>query len=63
MHSKLEGGDVPFAVDFRSHYASVIRDWLLVNPEKILGPGFFNLHPSGSRQDPGVERPTRPGPG
>ncbi len=41
--SKLQDGDVPCAVDFRSVYASVLRDWLSVPPEKILGPGFGDL--------------------
>lgn len=26
--AKLDGGDVPFAIDFRSVYATVLRDWL-----------------------------------
>jgi uncharacterized protein (DUF1501 family) len=39
----LSNGDVPFAVDFRSVYASVLRDWLGVSPDKILGPGFGDL--------------------
>jgi uncharacterized protein (DUF1501 family) len=39
----LSNGDVPFAVDFRSVYASVLRDWLGVPPDRILGPGFGEL--------------------
>ncbi len=41
--SQLQDGDVPFVVDFRSVYASVLRDWLSVPPDKILGPGFGDL--------------------
>lgn len=41
--SRLEAGDVPFAVDFRSVYASVLRDWLGLGPDRILGPGFTDL--------------------
>jgi uncharacterized protein (DUF1501 family) len=41
--SKLEGGDVPFAVDFRSVYASVLRDWFKIPAEKVLGPSFTGL--------------------
>jgi uncharacterized protein (DUF1501 family) len=39
----LQGGDVPFAVDFRAVYASVLRDWMGVVPEPILGSGFGGL--------------------
>ena len=39
----LANGDVPFAVDFRSVYASVLRDWLGVPPDRVLGSGFGDL--------------------
>ncbi len=39
----LSNGDVPFTVDFRSVYASVLRDWLGVLPDKVLVPGFGDL--------------------
>jgi uncharacterized protein (DUF1501 family) len=42
--SKLEGGDVPFGVDFRSVYGSVLRDFLSINPDRILGSGFSGVH-------------------
>jgi uncharacterized protein (DUF1501 family) len=42
--AKLEGGDVPFGVDFRSVYASVLRDFFSINPDRILGSGFSGLH-------------------
>jgi uncharacterized protein (DUF1501 family) len=41
--SHLEGGDVPFAVDFRTVYASVLRDFLGVTPEKVLGGEYPGL--------------------
>jgi len=41
--ARLEGGDVPFAIDFRSVYASVLRDWLGIRPELVLGTGFDTL--------------------
>lgn len=33
-------GNLPFAVDFRSVYATALGGWLGVDPEPILGPGF-----------------------
>jgi uncharacterized protein (DUF1501 family) len=36
--SKLDGGDVPFVLDFRSVYASVLQDWLGLGADKLLGP-------------------------
>jgi uncharacterized protein (DUF1501 family) len=35
--SKLEGGDISYAVDFRSVYASVLKQWLGLSAEKLLG--------------------------
>ena len=35
--ASLANGDVPVSVDFRSVYASVLRDWLSVAPEIVLG--------------------------
>lgn len=35
--SKLLDGDVPVSVDFRSVYASVLKDWLSVASEAVLG--------------------------
>jgi uncharacterized protein (DUF1501 family) len=41
--SGLQEGDVPFAVDFRSVYTSVLRDWMGLPSETILGSGFGGL--------------------
>lgn len=38
--SRLEGGDLPLAVDFRSVYASVLRDWYGLTPEPQLTKGI-----------------------
>ncbi|RMG61794.1 MAG: DUF1501 domain-containing protein [Bacteroidetes bacterium] len=40
---QLDGGDLPWAVDLRQVYASVLRDWLAVDPGPILGPDFAPL--------------------
>jgi uncharacterized protein (DUF1501 family) len=36
--TKLDGGDVGYSVDFRSVYASVLKQWLGLAPERLLGP-------------------------
>lgn len=40
---QLHRGDVPYTMDFRSLYASVLHDWLAVDDEKILGKRFKRL--------------------
>jgi len=35
--------DVPFAIDFRRVYASVIREWLGADPVPVVGEGFAPL--------------------
>ena len=40
----LEDGDLKFQVDFRSVYATILKDWLGVEPEPILG-GNYNTIP------------------
>jgi uncharacterized protein (DUF1501 family) len=42
--AQLSGGDIASVVDFRSVYASVLRSWFQLAPERILG-GRFNLLP------------------
>lgn len=39
----LEDGDLKFAVDFRSVYASVLKDWFDVEPRRVLGRSFETL--------------------
>jgi len=41
--SKLEGGDVPFGVDFRTLYSSILREWLGVSADKVFGQTFDTL--------------------
>ena len=41
--SKLQDGDVPFAVDFRSVYASVLEGWLKLDAKSVLGASFPKL--------------------
>lgn len=36
----LDHGDMKFTTDFRSVYASVLKDWLKTNPDPILGKPF-----------------------
>ncbi len=36
----LHRGDLPFQTDFRRVYATVLRDWVKVKPETILGGNF-----------------------
>lgn len=38
--TKLEAGNLCFSVDFRQVYAAVLRDWLGLDPEPVIGPGF-----------------------
>lgn len=40
---KLNRGDLAHTVDFRQVYAAVLRDWLKIKPEEVLGPGFGPL--------------------
>jgi uncharacterized protein (DUF1501 family) len=42
--AQLTGGDIPGVVDFRSVYGTVLRGWLNVAPERVLG-GRFNALP------------------
>ncbi|MBI2421971.1 MAG: DUF1501 domain-containing protein [Candidatus Hydrogenedentes bacterium] len=37
-----QGGNLEHAVDFRSVYSIVLRDWLQVDPALIFGPDFTN---------------------
>ena len=41
--SKLQDGDVPFTVDFRSVYASVLEGWLQLDAKSVLGASFPKL--------------------
>ena len=34
----LDEGDVRYRIDFRDVYASLLRDWLSVDPTPVLGP-------------------------
>ena len=41
---RLDGeGNLPFAVDFRSYYASILREWWGVDPVAALGGRFASL--------------------
>jgi uncharacterized protein (DUF1501 family) len=39
----LQDGDVPMAIDFRSVYAAVLREWLGIDPVRVLGAPFAGL--------------------
>jgi uncharacterized protein (DUF1501 family) len=39
----LENGDLKFAVDFRSVYASVLKGWFDVEPQRVLGKPFETM--------------------
>ncbi|GMV91181.1 MAG: hypothetical protein AMXMBFR82_09590 [Candidatus Hydrogenedentota bacterium] len=39
----LDQGDLKYGIDFRSVYASVLRDWFAVDPEPILTQQFDSL--------------------
>jgi uncharacterized protein (DUF1501 family) len=39
----LENGDLKMTVDFRTVYASVLKDWLGTAPQKVLGGDFGSL--------------------
>ena len=41
--AKLHRGDVPWTLDFRRLYASVLRDWLKADDAKVLGGKFEPL--------------------
>jgi hypothetical protein len=54
-------GDLKMTVDFRSVYATVLRDWLNIDPTAILGGSFPTLNlfnPSGSSEPVGAPPPT-----
>jgi uncharacterized protein (DUF1501 family) len=36
----LDNGDLKHAIDFRSVYAAVLKNWLDADPAKIIGAGF-----------------------
>jgi uncharacterized protein (DUF1501 family) len=38
--TNLKDGDIPFALDYRDIYSTVLRDWLEIAPEKVLGSAF-----------------------
>ncbi len=40
---KLHRGDLAYGCDFRRVYATVLRDWLKIDPKKVLGSGFNPL--------------------
>jgi hypothetical protein len=37
---KLHRGDVPFSLDFRDLYATMLRQWLRADDVKVLGRRF-----------------------
>jgi uncharacterized protein (DUF1501 family) len=39
----LQDGDIKYNTDFRSVYASILKDWLKTNPDPILGKPFPTL--------------------
>ena len=41
--SRLEGGNLPFAVDFRCLYATVLRDWWGLPAEPVLNGRYESL--------------------
>jgi uncharacterized protein (DUF1501 family) len=41
--SDLDEGDLKHSIDYRSVYASLLRDWLTVDPSEILGETFAPL--------------------
>lgn len=41
--SKLDDGDVPYEIDFRRIYATLIDDWLQADSQEILGERFQTL--------------------
>lgn len=40
---KLHRGDLAYGCDFRRVYATVLRDWLKIKPQKVLGKNFTPL--------------------
>lgn len=40
---KLHRGDLAYGCDFRRVYATVLRDWLKIKPQKVLGRNFTPL--------------------
>ena len=41
--SRLDDGDLKYSTDFRSVYATVLKNWLGVQPEPILSGSFETL--------------------
>ena len=41
--TRLHRGDLAFGTDFRRVYATVLRDWLGMNPATVLGKGYSPL--------------------
>jgi uncharacterized protein (DUF1501 family) len=41
--SDLDEGDLKHSIDYRRVYASLLRDWLAVDPREILGDRFEPL--------------------
>jgi uncharacterized protein (DUF1501 family) len=41
--AKLHRGDVPYTTDFRSLYATILKEWLRTDPVAILGQPFKTL--------------------
>jgi len=46
----LQDGDIPFEIDFRQIYSSILEDWLVVNSESILNQNFKKLRIFNTRQ-------------
>jgi uncharacterized protein (DUF1501 family) len=40
----LEDGNLPYGIDFRSVYATVLEDWLEASAADILGDSFDKLN-------------------
>jgi uncharacterized protein (DUF1501 family) len=41
--TKLDDGDLPFAIDFRQVYATALDDWMGGESEHVLGQKFESL--------------------
>lgn len=41
--TNLRDGDIPFALDYRDIYSTILKDWLDIAPEKVLGSAFKPL--------------------
>ena len=44
----LDEGDIRFRLDFRQLYASILADWLRVEPAAVVGPAAVTRHVSPS---------------